>query len=317
MGILSDAFGGMFGKSGAESASDASAAQVRATEIAVEEQRRAREQARKDLAPFREAGRRQIAGAAGGINRLQRQQQRVNAMAGGLQTRALEIDQLTRSPNEQRRFIENNPFFEALAGDAERRLFANSAAQGKVGSGGTAEALQNSILLLGSDLLNQNIQQRLGAFGARQGAVNASAAAFDAQNTVQSQRQNMVTGGANAAAGQASAALQAGSNISDLATQIGNAQASGIMGARNAQTGALNNIIGTGLTAFALSDRRAKKDITQVGKTDGGLPVYTYRYKGGDDTVHMGVMAQEAEKQNPKAVKTIGDLKYVNYAEVA
>lgn len=314
MGFISDIVGGITG-SGADAAEEAADQQVRATEIAVEEQRRAREQARKDLSPFREAGRRQIAGAYGGINRLQRQQQRVNQLAGGLQTRALEIDQLTRSPREQRRFIENNQFFDALAGDAQDRLFSNAAAQGKVGSGGTAEALQNSILLLGADLLNQNIQQRLGAFGARQGAVNASAAAFDAQNAVQSQRQNMVTGGQNAAAGQATATLQAGSNISDLATQIGNAQAAGTIGARNAQTGALNTVLSAG--ALALSDRRAKKDITQVGMTDGGLPVYTYRYKGGDDTVHMGVMAQEAEKKNPRAVKTIGDLKYVNYAEVA
>lgn len=316
MGFVSDLIGGITG-SGADAAQEAADQQVRATEIAVEEQRRAREQARKDLSPFREAGRRQIAGAYGGINRLQRQQQRVNQLAGGLQTRALEIDNLTRSPTAQRNFIENNPFFDALAGDAQDRLFSNAAAQGKVGSGGTAEALQNSILLLGADLLNQNIQQRLGAFGARQGAVNASAAAFDAQNAVQSQRQNMVIAGQNAAAGQATASLQAGATISDLATQMGNAQAAGTIGARNAQVGALNTALPLVVNTAQLSDRRAKTDITKIGMTDGGLPVYTYRYKGGDDTVHMGVMAQEAEKQNPKAVKTIGDLKYVNYAEVA
>lgn len=62
-----------------------------------------------------------------------------------------------------------------------------------------------------------------------------------------------------------------------------------------------------------LSDRRAKKDIKKVGKTDDGLNIYTYKYKGGEDT-HMGVMAQEAEKKHPEAVKTGPDgYKRVNY----
>lgn len=44
--------------------------------------------------------------------------------------------------------------------------------------------------------------------------------------------------------------------------------------------------------ALPFSDRRLKTDIRRVGTTDGGVPVYTYRYKG-DSTVHMGVMAQD------------------------
>lgn len=44
--------------------------------------------------------------------------------------------------------------------------------------------------------------------------------------------------------------------------------------------------------ALPFSDKRLKTDIRRVGQTDGGTPVYTYRYKG-DDVTHMGVMAQE------------------------
>lgn len=53
-----------------------------------------------------------------------------------------------------------------------------------------------------------------------------------------------------------------------------------------------------------LSDRRTKKDIKKVGKTDDGLPVYTYRYKweGPELPKHMGVMAQDVKKKNPEAV---------------
>ncbi|WP_199537340.1 tail fiber domain-containing protein [Phaeobacter inhibens] len=69
---------------------------------------------------------------------------------------------------------------------------------------------------------------------------------------------------------------------------------------------------GASLLPF-LSDRRAKEDIRRVGQTDSGLPIYTYRYKGGD-TFHMGVMAQEVEAVQPEAVVERPDgLKAVRY----
>lgn len=83
------------------------------------------------------------------------------------------------------------------------------------------------------------------------------------------------------------------------------------------QSGSVMDMIGMGLqVASLLSDRDAKEDIKRVGKTDGGLPVFTYRYKG-DDTVHMGVMAQDVKKKQPKALgPMIGRYKSVNYGEV-
>jgi hypothetical protein len=69
---------------------------------------------------------------------------------------------------------------------------------------------------------------------------------------------------------------------------------------------------GASLLPF-LSDRRAKEDIRRVGQTDNGLPIYVYRYKGGD-TFHMGVMAQEVEAVQPEAVVERPDgLKAVRY----
>jgi hypothetical protein len=84
----------------------------------------------------------------------------------------------------------------------------------------------------------------------------------------------------------------------------------------------LSQILG-GLTAGAglfsmFSDERLKTDIRRVGKTDKGLPIYTYRYKGElgelDPGLHMGVMAQEAEKKFPEAVGEFGGYKVVDYA---
>lgn len=65
---------------------------------------------------------------------------------------------------------------------------------------------------------------------------------------------------------------------------------------------------------FALSDRRAKKDISKVGETGEGLGIYKYRYKGGGP-MQLGLMAQEVEEHDPGAVMTGSDgFKRVNYA---
>ncbi len=66
---------------------------------------------------------------------------------------------------------------------------------------------------------------------------------------------------------------------------------------------------------FVFSDKNLKEDIKKVGKTNKGLPIYTYKYKG-DNKTQMGVMAQEVEKKTPSAVKTLGGFKAVDYKKV-
>lgn len=65
------------------------------------------------------------------------------------------------------------------------------------------------------------------------------------------------------------------------------------------------------------SDVRLKEDIRRVGMTDGGLPVYTYRYKG-DQRVQMGVMAQDVAEKQPEALGPLigGEYMSVYYGEV-
>jgi hypothetical protein len=68
--------------------------------------------------------------------------------------------------------------------------------------------------------------------------------------------------------------------------------------------------------AALFSDVRLKEDIRRVGVTEGGLPVYTYRYKGEPQT-HMGVMAQEVAEMQPGALgPVVHGFGTVNYAEV-
>jgi hypothetical protein len=67
---------------------------------------------------------------------------------------------------------------------------------------------------------------------------------------------------------------------------------------------------------YGMSDERLKTDIKRVGYTDDGLPVFTYRMKSGGPTM-MGVMAQDVEKSNPRAVtKDPAGLRMVDYRRV-
>lgn len=55
-----------------------------------------------------------------------------------------------------------------------------------------------------------------------------------------------------------------------------------------------------GMFSFT-SDRRAKEDISPVGKLDNGLTVYRYRMKG-DPRFQIGLMADEVDDVHPEAV---------------
>jgi len=103
--------------------------------------------------------------------------------------------------------------------------------------------------------------------------------------------------------------LGAAERQNQLQAQMANAQAkasqnAGIMGAVGS--------IGAAALPLMFSDRRLKTDIEEVGKTNDGLPIYTYKYKG-NKTTQMGVMTQDVEKKTPNAVKEIGGFKAVNY----
>ena len=72
-----------------------------------------------------------------------------------------------------------------------------------------------------------------------------------------------------------------------------------------------------GLSLLGLSDRRAKHDIRRIGKTDNGMPIYSFKYKGDDRMqTHIGFMADEVEQHHPDAVATGPDgMKRVDYSK--
>ena len=64
----------------------------------------------------------------------------------------------------------------------------------------------------------------------------------------------------------------------------------------------------------AISDVRAKENITPVGKYKG-MNVYDFNYKWSPER-HRGLMAQEVEQIKPEAVGDINGLKYIDYGKV-
>jgi len=50
------------------------------------------------------------------------------------------------------------------------------------------------------------------------------------------------------------------------------------------------------------SDIRLKEDIVPLGRLDNGIGLYRFRYRGGDHTTYVGVMAQDVQTIVPDAV---------------
>lgn len=82
---------------------------------------------------------------------------------------------------------------------------------------------------------------------------------------------------------------QVGVGGADVAGQINQNYQSQMQNYQN-KMGGLFGLAGAGLSLF--SDERLKTDIKRVGVTDGGVPIYTYRYVWGGP-VMMGVMSKD------------------------
>lgn len=156
--------------------------------------------------------------------------------------------------------------------------------------------------------------------GAHQGAVAQGLSRGLAQNMLQANQQRLGAAGLSNQIGTQQGLLpqQLLGNYANIAQGIGGLGGSTTQ--RAASSSPFQQAAGIGLGLAGLfSDERVKKDIKKVGKTDGGLGVFTYKYKGDPSKVtHMGVMAQEAAKKTPSAVfkSTMGPLA-VDYSQVA
>jgi hypothetical protein len=122
---------------------------------------------------------------------------------------------------------EINPIVDFLRNEGFDQIQESAAAGGRLGAGGTLKDLTR----FNSDLTSTVVPQL--------------------QNQRFNQLFNVLGIGQNAAAGQGSAALQTGANVSNLLSQQGQAQAQGAINQSNAITGTLQNLAG-GVGAFGM-----------------------------------------------------------------
>lgn len=194
------------------------------------------------------------------------------------------------------------------------------AGSGMTGSGLHAQNLASGVSAGVADTLNANWQanqQRALQAAGMMPSINS--AAFGANDYLsgiggqaQQQAQNEINAQVLTDQQRQTAARDAIQDYMALISGVGSTF--GVQTSRSSQGGGLLGALGFGLQAAPLlfSDERLKEDIRKVGKTDDGLSVYTYRYKGLP-TVHMGVMAQEVAKVKPEAVHQVGGYLAVDY----
>lgn len=159
-----------------------------------------------------------------------------------------QVQKLISDPAAQKDFIENNPFFDSLADKAESRLLANQAARGRVGSGSTQKELHNELILLGNNLLDSTINQRMGL-------VNTGMAATGQVAGAETNRANSVS----------AVEQQTGKSLSELAAQLG-------VNMGNNETGAARSIADLAVSRgkdIAATETSAGKDLAQIEKDRG------------------------------------------------
>lgn len=83
----------------------------------------------------------------------------------------------------------------------------------------------------------------------------------------------------------------------------------------NGTNNAIGNIAGT-IGGWLFSDPKLKTDVLDTGmKTNDNIPVKTFRYKGSP-MMNMGVMADDAQKKRPDAVRSTPMGRMVNYDKI-
>jgi hypothetical protein len=178
----------------------------------------------------------------------------------------------------------------------------------------------------GAGLSDANTRQQLGAIGLGGQAFDLQAQPYSALLGAGQFRQDQAWRPTQQYLHTLTGPLQTGTSASQPAPQqnpLANALGGGLgAAALGAGMGLgapwIGGLGAAGGLAGLLSDMRAKKDIKRVGKTDGGTPIYSYKYKGGDGPTMMGVLAQEVAERQPEAVARRPDgLLSVLYERVA
>ena len=283
------------GKSGADAAEESARQQAQAGRESIAFLEESRDLAREDLEPFRRFGEMGTVRASNFLSTA---------------NEPLEAAERLITPEGQQEFLSGNPILDAAMDRITRETKTFNAASGRSG-GGVVNQLFENYLSQGDRFLNSQLN-RIGAVDTLRG------------NEFQ-RRMAPVRVGLGAATGQSQAAIGTGENVANTIADIGAARAGGTVGAANARSAGINNLLGMGggallgsgvlggaglagggaagglLGALAFSDERMKDVSEFVGYDENGLKVYKWQYKG-DDVTHYGPMAQDVADVMPEAV---------------
>lgn len=181
-----------------------------------------------------------------------------------------------------------------------------------------AQSQSNALNLAG--MQSSNLLQGAGAYGnlgnqAQQGALTGASAQLQSGAVQQAQNQSLLNNAIQQFYLQQQYPFQNASFLANVAEGLGS-QSGGTTNATVPSGNLFSELGGLGIAgiglASLLSDRRAKENIEDVGKTYDRQTIYRFNYKG-DPTPRIGLMAQEVQKRHPSAVSEIQGVKGVNY----
>ena len=249
----------------------------------------------------------------GAISQAGQEQQRMQQQAGAL---------AAFQNQAQQQGYEQQLGAGSFANQAQAQQFQQNAAQAAFGNAG----------------LQQQLQQQQAAFNAEQAA---RASYMQEQYAQRNQPINEITalmGGSQVQQPNfvnTPGAQIPTTDVAGLVNQNYNQQMQGYQAQSQNYNQLVGGILGLGAGALKMSDERVKENITRVGSVFSAdvdhdepkmatvfgertqLPIYQYSYKQDPASVrHIGPMAQDVEKVDRRAVKTIGGIKHIDTARV-
>lgn len=211
--------------------------------------------------------------------------------------RGIEGASFLADPQAQFNFLQENPLFQAALDNANRQTQQSAAARGRLSAGDTLQQLSENVLLSAQPLISQQRQ--------------------DVGNLL-----NLATGLTQT---RGNIEIGQGSNVGNLLTDAGAAQAAGLVGGANARTQGAQNLLNLGLQAgglfFGASDPRLKTNIKPKGKVNG-FNWYSWDWndlakdKLGLEGSSEGVMADEIKETNPELIGERNGFMTVNYGGI-
>jgi len=143
----------------------------------------------------------------------------------GAAERGIEASQFLANPEAQFDFLQSNPLFQLALENANQDTLQSASANRRLSFGDTLQQLSNNVLLQATPLIDRQRQ--------------------DVTNLLQF--------GGDIASSQANIETGLGARVGGLTTDIGAAQAGGIVGAANARTAGTQNLLNLGLTAGGIA----------------------------------------------------------------